>query len=357
MEKKTALYEKHVAAGGKMVEFAGYLLPVQYATGILKEHNSVRQQAGLFDVSHMGEFVLEGKGALLNLNHLLANSFTDMQVGQVRYSPMCYPNGGTVDDLLVYKSDEQKYYIVVNASNKDKDFDWMQQQLLPEATLKDISDEVAQVALQGPLATKILEKAATGTIPQKYYTFIENCKIGDISCLISKTGYTGEAGYEIYCCNQYAQALWDALLLAGQEDGLIPCGLGARDTLRLEAGMPLYGHELSEEITPRECGLGFAVKMDKPAFIGKEALLPPRTRKRIGLRLTGRGIARDGAKVYANGSEIGTVTSGTMSPTLGVAIAMALVPANFAEDTLEIELRGKMIPAEVIKLPFYTLSN
>ncbi len=354
MDKKTAFYEKHVAAGGKMVSFAGYSLPVQYKSGILEEHKAVREKAGMFDVSHMGEFFLSGTDALRTVNYILTNDFDSLKEGQVRYSPMCYEDGGTVDDLLVYKMAADEYFIVVNAANKDKDFTWIEEHLVGDVQLTDVSARTAQLALQGPFAEKILAKVAEqGSIPDLYYTFLRDVEIGGITCLISRTGYTGEDGFEIYCSDEDAGCLWDALMDAGEEYGLIPCGLGARDTLRLEAAMPLYGHELTSEITPREAGLGFAVKVDKDAFIGKEALTPARLRKRIGLRLIDRGIVREGAKVFAGSAEVGRVTSGTMSPTLGAAIALALVPSGLEEEGLLVEVRGKKLKAEVVKLPFY----
>lgn len=353
MEKKTALYERHVAAGGKMVPFAGYLLPVQYKAGILKEHSAVRGEAGLFDVSHMGEFLLRGEDALYNLNYMLTNDFTDMEPGQARYSPMCYENGGTVDDLLVYMLEENRYIIVVNASNRQKDFEWMESRLLGSAEIFDVSGFIAQMALQGPLAEEILSDVlSAGTIPAMYYHFEENCVVGGVSCLISRTGYTGEDGFELYCDDHNAPALWDAIIAAGQDRGLLPCGLGARDTLRLEAGMPLYGHELSEDITPREANLSIFVKLDKPEFIGRDALAEDRRRKRIGFILKDKGIAREGAPVFGGGP-LGVVSSGTMSPTLGVAIATAIVPVDFSGDEVEVDVRGKMLKADVVKLPFY----
>lgn len=358
MEKKTALYNKHLTAGAKMVPFAGYLLPVQYESGIRAEHEAVRTRAGLFDVSHMGELLLTGRDALQNLNFLLTNDFTDLKTGYARYSPMCSEDGGTVDDVIVCKFSDDAYFTVVNAANKDKDFAWMRAHLTGETDLKDVSDDTSQMALQGPDAAAIIAKLAKeDDIPQRYYTFIQNALIGEIPCLISKTGYTGELGYEIYCRNDDAPAVWDMILTAGKAYGITPCGLGARDTLRLEAAMPLYGHELSADITPAEAGLSMFIKPDKPDFIGKQALIKPRSRKRIGLRLTERGIAREGTKVLHSNEEIGFVTSGTMSPTLGEAIAMALVPADFEGHELTVEVRGKAISAQVVDLPFYKRSK
>lgn len=353
MEAKTPLYEAHVALGGKIIPFAGYLMPVNYATGILKEHEAVRVSAGLFDVSHMGEILVTGEAALSFLNVLLTNDFTSMEIGDVRYSPMCYPDGGVVDDLLVYKLEKEKYLLCVNASNKDKDYAWIKEQLQTGVTVEDISDSVGQVALQGPNAEGILKKIVSEKeIPEKYYTFQENVSFGDKKVLLSRTGYTGEDGYEIYAKAEDVIAIWNALLEAGKEEGLIPCGLGCRDTLRLEAGMPLYGHELSAEITPKEAGLSMFIKKEKEDFIGKEALAPPRKRKRIGLVLKERGIAREGSEIFQGEEKIGMVTSGTSSPTLKKAIAMALVDVN-AEEPFTVDVRGKRLQAEVVRLPFY----
>ena len=272
-ERKTPLYETHLAYKGKMVPFAGYILPVQYETGVVKEHMAVRTACGLFDVSHMGEILCKGPDALKNLNWLLTNDYTVMADGQARYSPMCNEAGGVVDDLIVYKVRDELYFIVVNAANKDKDFAWMKAHQIGDVEFEDISDQVAQLALQGPKALEILRKLTREEdIPEKYYTFKLQGNVKGISCMISKTGYTGEDGVELYCAPADAPALWEALMEAGKEEGLIPCGLGARDTLRLEAAMPLYGHEMDDSITPKEAGLGIFVKMDKADFIGKKAI-------------------------------------------------------------------------------------
>lgn len=357
MEKKTVLYDCHTALNARIVLFAGFLMPVQY-TDILEEHMAVREKAGLFDVSHMGEIMLEGEDAVKNLNHLLTNDYTVMKTGKVRYSPMCYENGGVVDDLLVYKMGETKYLIVVNASNKDKDYEWMKQNISGNVTLKDISDEVAQIALQGPLSDKVMEKlTALDTLPAKYYSFKENVDVGGIRCLVSQTGYTGEFGYEIYCPAEKGVQLWNMLMEAGKDIGLMPCGLGARDTLRLEAAMPLYGHEMDETITPLETGLGFAVKMNKEEFIGKKAMEekgePGITR--AGLKVTGRGIVREHMDVLKDGNKIGHTTSGTFLPYLKGAYAMALIDRAYAQPgtALTVLVRGREIACEVTELPFY----
>lgn len=366
MERKTPLYECHEKAGGKMVPFAGYLLPVQYETGVIAEHMAVRTAAGLFDVSHMGEVIIKGKDALKNVQYLVSNDCSKMVDGQVKYSPMCNENGGVVDDLLIYRKQEEVYLIVINAANRFKDVDWMKRHLFGEAELTDISDEVAQLALQGPLSKEILCKL-TGdeNLPVKYYSFREEVSIAGIVCLVSKTGYTGEDGYELYCSNQDALKLWEVLLQAGsdmkwKEDehrALIPCGLGARDTLRLEAAMPLYGHEMDDTISPLETGLGFAVKLEKDNFVGKAGILAKGTprRTRVGLNITGRGIAREACPVYVNGNLIGTTTSGTHCPYLGRPVAMALISTEYSAlgTQVEVEVRGRRIAAEVTGLPFY----
>ncbi len=357
-ELKTPLYEIHKKYGGKIVPFAGYLLPVQYSAGVIKEHMAVRTQAGLFDVSHMGEIVLTGSDALRNLQIILTNDFANMADGQARYSPMCNEAGGTVDDLIVYKYKEDSYFIVVNAANKDKDFAWMKKHEFGDACFSDISDSVAQLALQGPRAKAILSKLTDeANIPQKYYHAVFDADIRGMRCIVSQTGYTGEDGYEIYIGAEHAEALWELLMEAGKDEGLLPCGLGARDTLRLEAAMPLYGHEMDDSISPLETGLGFAVKMKKESFIGKAAMeeKQPVSRKRVGLKVTGRGIVREHEDLYADGRKIGATTSGTHCPYLGYAVAMALVEADCAQPgkVVEADVRGRRVACEIVALPFY----
>ena len=359
MELKTPLYGAHVKAGGKIVPFAGYLLPVQYGTGVITEHMAVREKAGLFDVSHMGEVLCQGKDALANLQKLLTNDFTNMVDGQARYSPMCNENGGTVDDLIVYKREDNDYFIVVNAANKDKDYQWMLDHQFGEVTFTDASSQYGQIALQGPKAMEILKKlTAEENIPKKYYHAVFDTEVAGIPCIISKTGYTGEDGVELYLASENAEKMWDALLEAGKDEGLIPCGLGARDTLRMEAAMPLYGHEMDDEISPLETGLKFAVKMGKEEdFIGKKAMEERGEPKitRIGLKVTGRGIIREHQDIYIGEKKIGHTTSGTHCPFLGYPIAMALVDAGSVEigNKVEVDVRGRKVEAEVIALPFY----
>ncbi|MDR0743803.1 MAG: glycine cleavage system aminomethyltransferase GcvT [Tannerella sp.] len=358
MEKKTPLYDCHVACGGTMVTFAGYILPVQYPTGIIAEHTAVRTAAGLFDVSHMGEIVFYGKDVLKNLNYILTNDFTSLADGRVRYSVMCNEEGGCVDDLMVYRLGEDTCWVVVNAANREKDVEWMKAHTFGDVSVEDISGEVAQLAIQGPRAGEIMRRLAPeSSLPDKYYSFLKEVMIGGMKCLISQTGYTGEGGYEIYLSNEEAPKMWNLLLETGKDEGLIPCGLGARDTLRLEAAMPLYGHEMDDKISPLETGLHFGVRMEKDVFIGKKALEErgePKI-KRIGLRITGRGIAREHQNVYTGDRLIGQTTSGTHAPFLKYPIAMALVEIDSADvgSQVEIDVRGRRITAEVVELPFY----
>lgn len=358
MERKTPLYDVHIAEGGKIVPFAGYLLPVQYAGGVIKEHMAVRQAAGLFDVSHMGEILFTGPTALDTLNHLLTNDFTDMPAGRVRYSVMCNEKGGVIDDLVIYKFGDEEYLAVVNAANRHKDYAHMAANLLPGTKAEDISDSVAQLALQGPAAPAVLGSLVSeDKLPKKYYTAVRDVDINGMKCMISRTGYTGELGYEIYTAPENAVALWKTLREAGGEHGLIPCGLGARDTLRLEAAMPLYGHEMDEDISPLEAGLGFGVKMGKSDFIGKAALeaAGEPSRVRVGLEITGRGIAREHQDVFIGEEKIGVTTSGTHCPAVGKAVAMALVSADRSAvgTEVDVDIRGRRVSAVIVPLPFY----
>ena len=357
MEKKTPLFEWHNSHGGRMVSFAGYSLPVQYETGVITEHNAVRRNAGLFDVSHMGEFMISGKDALKNLQHIFTNDFSGMKTGKVRYSLLCNETGGILDDLVVCKMDEDRYMLVVNASNREKDAGWIRSRVEGSCSFEDISDNLSQIAIQGPASDSILGLISE-TIPQKYYTFIEKGEAAGVPCLVSRTGYTGESGFELYCKNQDALKIWEKLMEAGKDSGLIPCGLGARDTLRLEAAMPLYGHEMDETITPWEAGLSFAVKMEKPDFIGKTALEQKKqpSRIRTGIEITGRGIVREKSLVFSQGREIGQTTSGTFCPYLEKAYAMALLEISCSQPgtPVEAEVRGRMIEGVTCKLPFYS---
>ncbi len=354
--KKTPLYDAHVDLGGKMVEFAGYLMPVQYS-GIVNEHNAVRTSCGIFDVSHMGEIEITGEKSLDAIQRLVTNDVSQMEIGQIKYSPMCNEEGGVVDDLLVYKRGKNKYLLVVNASNTEKDYKFMRDNNIFGAALYDMSDDLSQIAIQGPKSASILKKI-TEDLPEKYYNFIEKTLYSN-SCIISRTGYTGEDGFEIYCPRDLVEILWNEIMETGGSD-IIPCGLGARDTLRFEASMPLYGHELTEEITPIEAGLKNFVKNNKENdFIGKEVLEKQIeqgiNRRRCGLEILDRGIAREGAKVFLADEEIGFVTSGTKAITLNKTMAMAIVkkPYNKLGTQLDVEVRGKKLKAQVVKMPFY----
>lgn len=356
LDKKTPLYDRHVSLKGKMVSFGGYTMPVQYGKGILAEHMAVRTKMGMFDVSHMGEVLFEGKGALASINHLISNDYTNLPIEKVRYGTMLNEKGGVIDDLIVYHLGEDRYMVVVNAATHDKDAAHMKANLLPDTKFTDISDETGLISLQGPMTKDFLPTLVEGgELPEKYYSEKEHVIIGGVDCLVSRTGYTGEFGYEIFCPADKVGIIWDLLLEKGGED-LLPCGLGARDTLRLEAAMPLYGHEMDETVSPLETGLDFAVKLNKKEFIGLPALLanPPK-RERIGLKVTGRGIVREEEDVYLNGTVIGRTTSGTYCPYLKGAYAMALVEKGSVKigDTVEADVRGRKVACEVVPLPFY----
>lgn len=360
--KRTPLFEVYAESGGKTIDFGGWELPVQFS-GIKEEHETVRTKAGLFDVSHMGEFTVRGAGSLDFLQRMMTNDLSKLKAGRAQYTAMCYENGGTVDDLIVYKKGEEDYLLVVNAANIEKDYKWLRDHLTdggPELT--NISDEIAQLALQGPAAESILQKLTNNTdlTEIRFFAFKEGTDISGVKALVSRTGYTGEDGFEIYCAASDAAALWRKLLEAGKEEGLKPIGLGARDTLRFEANLPLYGQELSAEITPIEAGIGFAVKPDKEAdFFGKEILAQQKQngapRRLCGIEMIGRGIPRHGYPVYHGETLIGEVTTGTQSPTLKKNIGLALLDREYSEagTEVEVEIRSKRVKAKIAETPFY----
>jgi aminomethyltransferase len=361
MLKRTPLYEKHIKYNGKLVEFGGWELPVQY-TGIIEEHENTRTHAGLFDVSHMGEFTVKGKDAERFLNKMVTSDISVMTDGQVKYSVLCYENGGTIDDLLVYRKTAQDYLLVVNASNIDKDREWIRSYLNGyEVDFADISDETGEVAIQGPDAIAITDELTVSGALEGLarYHFRDNVELCGVKCLISRTGYTGEDGYEIYCAADRIGEIWECLLTAGKKYGLTPVGLGARDTLRFEASMTLYGHELSSSISPIAAGLAKSVSFEKPEFIGRSALLEEKEkspdRVRVGFEMIGKGIARNGYRVLAGDDEIGFVTSGSYAPTLKKNLGMAMVDGCFSSpgDEILIEVREKPILARVVPMPFY----
>jgi aminomethyltransferase len=356
--KRTPLYEVYKDQA-KMIDFGGWELPVQF-TGIKEEHEAVRTRAGLFDVSHMGEIVVKGPDALALIQKLTTNDASKLEIGTAQYSLMCYPDGGTVDDLLVYRTGEEEYLLVVNAANTDKDFEWIREHASGNVTVTNMSVETAQLALQGPIAEQVLQKFTQTDLSEiKFFKFKQNVMITGVPVLVSRTGYTGEDGFELYMPAEGAAKVWNAILEAGKEEGVLPCGLGARDTLRFEARLPLYGQELSPSITPIEAGLGFAVKPEKGEFIGRDVLARQKAegapRKLVGLEMIDRGIPRAHYPVHADGRQIGEVTTGTQSPTLKKNVGLALIEAAYAElgREVDVEIRGKKLKAKIVPTPFY----
>jgi aminomethyltransferase len=357
--KKTPIYEKHCEMGGRIIDFGGWALPVEF-TGVIDEHEQVRTAAGLFDVSHMGEIIVKGPDATQFISNLITNNITGAEDYQTIYSPMCYSNGGVVDDLLVYKYSNQYYLLVVNAANIDKDFEWMKENLIDQVEIENVSEIYAEIAIQGPKSEEILQELTMTSLEEiKFFHFKPHVMIDGREAIVSRTGYTGEDGFEIYIKSEDAAALWEKILKVGRDKGLIPVGLGARDTLRFEAALPLYGHELSKDISPIEAGLGRFVKLEKDSFIGREALIKQKEegvkRKLVGFEMIERGIPRNEYDVQIQGRNIGYVTTGSFSPSLKKNIGLALIEADYAlEGTeLDIVIRGKTIKAKIVKLPFY----
>lgn len=352
MTKNTPLYHLHKKYNGKMVDFFGFNLPIQYEKGILYEHNQVREAVGLFDVSHMGEFFFEGDQAENNLLQLITVDVKKQRINTVRYGFICNHQGNTVDDCLVYKYSDTKYMVVVNGANIDKNKAWVLENLKDPACFTDRSDDIALIAIQGPNSTLLCAKA-TSSLPEKYYTFIEKTLFFGCDVMISKTGYTGELGYEVYCKTDDATTILEALLEHGQSFDVTLCGLGARDTLRLEAGMPLYGHELSETISPVNSSLKMFLSKDHTDYIGALAhQMPPKT-KRVGLQLLEKGVPREGYTILQHDQDIGKVSSGTFSPSMNVGIAMALVDVSVNEqEPIEVVIRNKKVQAKIVPLPF-----
>lgn len=358
--KRTPLYEAHAALGARFVEFGGWEMPVQYS-GIIDEHTAVRTRAGLFDVSHMGEVEISGAAALETCQRLTVNDVSRLADGQAQYSLMCLPSGGVVDDVMVHRLAADRYFICVNASNADTDFAWMHEHR-GDAMVTNRSDEFALLAFQGPLATTVLATLTTlplaGTPP---FAFVKGDVAGQ-AALVAHTGYTGEDGWEIYCAPDAARVIWDAVLAAGRPHGVLPCGLGARDSLRLERCLPLYGHELTSETTPLEAGLSWVVRLNKGDFIGAPVFRDQKqrglTRKLVGFEMVEPGIARQGYPIHCDGGVVGAVTSGTKSPTLGKAIGLGYVAAAHAGigSRLAVEIRNRLVAAVVVPLPFYRRS-
>ncbi len=355
--KETCLHSRHVARGAQMSPFGGFDMPIQY-DGIVEEHNAVRLHVGVFDVSHMGEVLISGPDAEKYVNHIFTNDLTGAPDRTIYYGMMLYPNGGVVDDLLVYKRNDREFFLVPNAANIDKDVDWMMKNAEGfDVKIDHLSERYGELAVQGPEAEDTLRKVlGIDCSDLTFYTFKDIVFEGE-DVIVSRTGYTGEDGFEIYASHDLTCRLWDRLMEAGVQ----PCGLGCRDTLRFEAGLPLYGDELTDEVTPIEAGFGMFVKLDKPEFIGKEACARQKTegvtRKNVGLELQGNAIPRHGYEVLnAEGEKIGEVTTGYHSITLDKNIAMALIDARYAKlgSEVQVRVRRKVFPAVVVKKRFYT---
>ncbi|HQR39365.1 MAG TPA: glycine cleavage system aminomethyltransferase GcvT [Blastocatellia bacterium] len=356
MIRKTPLNDAHRKLGGKMVEFAGWDMPVQYE-GPIPEHLAVRNYAGLFDVSHMGEIVVRGNGALALVDYLTINDPKQLKDNQAQYSAMLNHEGGIVDDLLVYRMNATEIFLVVNAGTTKKDFDWIKTNESGfDCEVVDMSAYYAQIAIQGPVAERILQRLTSTPLDKIPSFWSVMGEVAGLEAFISRSGYTGEDGFELYCREADAVRLWNALLLEGTDDGLKPCGLAARNTLRLEAKLMLYGNDIDDTTTPLEAALGWVVKLDKGEFIGRDALVDrPLTRRLVGFEVLDRAPARDGYKVVVDGEQVGTVTSGSPAPYLKKNIGLAYLPVDIAKIGTEIGIvvRERTVPAVVVKTPFY----
>lgn len=358
--RRTPLYDEHVALGGRIVPFAGWELPVQYS-GLIPEHTKVRTALGLFDVSHMGELRVRGGGAVAAVNKLVTNDVASLVDGQAQYNGLTNERGGLVDDVVVYRIAADDVLVCVNAANRDKDRAWFEAHLdTSDCSLVDEGDAWAQIAFQGPSAERALAPITDVAVAGlANYRFGLGSVAGVAGCIVARTGYTGEDGFEVFCPAEHAVAVWRALLAAGEGAGAVPCGLGARDTLRLEARYNLYGHELSDETSPWQAGLAWITKLDKAGgFVGQDALRARRgneATRLVGVRIEGKRIPRDGMRVFANGADVGVVTSGTLAPTLGYPVALAYVHRDHAAAgaPLVVDVRGKEAPGVVVNGPFY----
>jgi aminomethyltransferase len=353
--KRTALYAKHVELGAKIVEFAGWEMPILYS-GVIEEHKAVREKIGIFDVSHMGRISVSGPEAEKFLDFLSTNKVTGKSDGSAVYSVWCHENGGSVDDVIVYRESMTQFFVVVNAGNRNKDLQHMLHYAKNfNVAVQDLFNEGAIIAIQGKFALDLQKILFPETVALKFMHF-QRVNFEGESIIISRTGYTGSPGFEIYCSNHVVNKLWDQAMSHGAQYGIAPIGLGARDTLRLEMGYALYGHELTDEILPIESVSAWTVKLDKGPFIGSEALKRGSPRHEIALQLTGPGVPREGYPVLLNGKTIGTITSGTMSPSLSKGIAIALVEINLSKgQTVDVQIRKNQVPAEVVSLPFVSL--
>lgn len=360
--KRTPLYPIYKEYGAKTIDFGGWELPVQFS-GIKEEHTKTRENAGLFDVSHMGEIIVSGPNSEAFLQKMVTNDVSKLSNGKIQYTAMCYENGGTVDDFLIYKIRDDYFLLVVNAANTDKDYEWLKKHEEDGVTIENVSSSYAQLALQGPKAEQVLQKLTDEDLSEiKMFRFKDEVQLKGLKngALISRTGYTGEDGFEIYLSPEDGITLWKNILDAGQDEGVVPVGLGARDTLRFEATLALYGQELSESITPIEAGLGFAVNVNKDVdFIGKEVLENQKQngpkRKIVGIEMIDKGIPRHGYEVLKDGNIIGTVTSGTQSPTLGKNLGLALIDSAYSnvDEIVEVQVRKRVLQAKIVPTPFY----
>ncbi|MBT4828290.1 MAG: glycine cleavage system aminomethyltransferase GcvT [Candidatus Marinimicrobia bacterium] len=355
-EKNTPLLDRHIELGGNMVTFGGYLLPTHYS-GINVEHLTVRSKAGLFDVSHMGEFIISGSDAESFLQKVTVNDVASLSVGQAQYSAMCYANGGIIDDILVYKK-KNEFMLVVNAANNEKDLDWLNSHAKGDIRIENMSDDIGLVAIQGPRSRNILQTLTDSNLTNiQFYHFVEG-RLNGKKAIISRTGYTGELGFEIYANSDNIGEIWDAIMKAGQDKGLEPAGLGCRDTLRMEMKLALYGNDIDDTTNPIEAGLGWITRLGKTDFMGKKALLeakPNVTRRLVCLEMTERAIPRQGCPILMNDESVGIITSGTMSPSLEIGIGIGYVNRPFDKSGTEllVDIRGRMKSAVVVKPPFY----
>lgn len=355
--KHTPLYDQHVALAGKLVPFAGFEMPIEY-TGIVSEHRAVRTSMGMFDLSHMGEATVTGRGSLEAIDNLVTNDIRALHVGQARYTPMCLADGGIIDDLLVYRYDSH-LMLVINASNTEKDLEWITEHLPPGVSLANESDSIALIAIQGPKAVNFVQTLTAINVTDLVYYHFTTGEVAGVPATISRTGYTGEDGLELYVDASDAERLWGSLLSAGRSEGLVPVGLGARDTLRLEAGLALYGNDIDSATTPLEAGLGWTVKLNKDRFIGLEALRRQKSeglkRRLVAIEMMDRSIPRPHYAITTGDLQVGELRSGTFSPTLSKGIGMGYVSTEYAKvgTELEVEIRGQKHPASVARKPFY----
>jgi aminomethyltransferase len=355
--KKTPLNHTHNVLGAKMTDFGGWEMPVEYSS-IIDEHHAVRSHCGLFDICHMGEIMISGEKAAESVQKLITNDLKKLEYKKVLYTPICNEEGGIIDDLLVYMLGEDKFLLVVNAANTIKDFEWIKANAYPQTKVENLSDNYALLALQGPESKNVLKKLSDIELDDIDYYHFEEAEVAGVEMIISRTGYTGELGYELYFAADKAEEIWQRLIKAGEEFKLMPAGLGARNTLRLEKGYALYGNDIDENTNPIEAGLGWTVKLDGEDFIGRDSLLKIKeeccSRRLKGIVITGRGMARHGYDIYADGEKIGEVTSGSYSPSLKKSIAMGYLNEEYTKtgSKIQIKIRDRFVEAEVVELPF-----